>query len=179
MTQYSAAVCNNGDIVSVSVVDPKSRAEDGKPSASQVWSPDVGYAALRPRLLEVDRYCGKCGARVITACEECESPIPSPDVLGGQRSPAAFCNRCGVPYPWATREQRIRRLVDLLDSEEQLDESQRLEVVEAIDILAEPEDEGESAETRVKAGDDSRESHRKRGALLLQSSGLCSRQNCA
>jgi len=58
---------------------------------------------------------------------------------------------CGLPLPWATREQRIQALLNLIDFEESLTEPERLEVSEAIAVLSQ-EESGQDAR-RVRAGE--------------------------
>lgn len=51
-------------------------------------------------------FCPQCGARTITHCPSCNSPIrgeydvPSVFVLGGKYTPPRYCHNCGNPYPW-------------------------------------------------------------------------------
>jgi hypothetical protein len=45
-----------------------------------------------------------------------------------------FCDGCGEPYPWATRQDRIYQLENLLD-EEEIDEPTRLLVREDLERL--------------------------------------------
>jgi hypothetical protein len=53
---------------------------------------------------------------------------------------ASFCWNCGEPHSWATREERVQKLYSLIDDED-LDEADRLTVVEQIALLSAPEDE--------------------------------------
>ncbi|WP_200214996.1 DUF2321 domain-containing protein [Micromonospora coerulea] len=68
--------------------------------------------------------CSECGDLVLGECPECGLRIkgrswaitPRP----GQRPtydehPNKFCDRCSVPYPWASDEQRVRWLLSLLN----------------------------------------------------------------
>jgi hypothetical protein len=98
-------------------------------------------------------FCGYCGARILMNCPSCDAlilgKVQGIPVLGWR--PAVFCWSCGGPYPWATREQRVGKLYNLLDFEE-LDEAQRLTVIEHIAVLTEPVDEV-TDEQRVRAGE--------------------------
>jgi hypothetical protein len=102
----------------------------------------------------VPNFCRECGAPVVTTCSNCSAPI-----LGGyagvlvaaQRQPDPFCWKCGEPYSWATREQRIGRLYNLIDFQDDLDEADRLTIIEEIAVLSKPQDEA-SDEQRVRAG---------------------------
>jgi hypothetical protein len=74
--------------------------------------------------------CTTCGARVLTACPVCDLRIRgkrySPNVVSlVAASRPSFCDGCGVAYPWATREERIFELENLLD-EQQVDEADRV-----------------------------------------------------
>jgi hypothetical protein len=98
-------------------------------------------------------FCGTCGAKIMTVCRACNSPILGLIrglVAPGWR-PTGFCWNCGTPYPWATRQQRVAQLYNLID-EEDLDEADRLTVVEQIAVLSAPEDDV-SNERRAGAGE--------------------------
>lgn len=116
------------------------------------WWSKVLHAADDPT---VPSFCPKCGAPVVTSCEKCGAWL-----LGGHQgvvapsNPDPFCFGCGSPQPWASREQRIGQLYNLIDFEDGLDDAARLEVVEAIAVLSKPEDDGEVTEAdRVRAGE--------------------------
>jgi hypothetical protein len=102
----------------------------------------------------VPSFCGRCGGRVLLGCRSCGAGIAG-QMDGNPRDPqwepAGFCWKCGVPYPWATREQRLAQLYNLIDDED-LDEAERLAVVEQIALLSEPVDEV-SDEDQVRAGE--------------------------
>lgn len=102
----------------------------------------------------VPRFCADCGAPVVTQCESCSSPL-----LGGYRGslspelrpPDPFCYQCGAPHRWASREQRVGHLENLLEFED-LDEATQLAVIEQLAVLTKPVDEVEDA-VQVTAAD--------------------------
>jgi hypothetical protein len=49
-------------------------------------------------------------------------------------APPMFCDGCGEPFPWASRQQRIYHLENLLD-EEDIDDATRLLVMEDLERL--------------------------------------------
>ena len=54
--------------------------------------------------------CPKCGASTITQCPACKANIPGyhhiPSVIRiGSTKVPAFCQECGKPYPWTSRNQ--------------------------------------------------------------------------
>jgi len=80
--------------------------------------------------------CPKCGARVLTACPHCDLRIRGdrfvPGVIGvTSYKPPSFCDDCGSALPWATREERIYELENLLD-EEDIDEAARVVIQDAL-----------------------------------------------
>jgi hypothetical protein len=133
-----AAVCRTGHVRSINVVFPARRLE---------LDPSHPLA----QMTEVDRFCGKCGTSVITACTECEHSIPVPN-YDSAPTIQSHCTRCRAPHPWGNREQRIGQLIAFVDLEENLDAAERLELIEGIDVLSEPEDLGAPIEERVRAG---------------------------
>jgi hypothetical protein len=89
----------------------------------------------------VDAHCTKCGAVIISWCNNCGQRIRGtytvPGVLSLRRYDlVSFCDGCGSPMPWATREDRIYQLENILD-EQELDQASRLQVLEALEQLKE------------------------------------------
>lgn len=60
-------------------------------------------------------FCTKCGAKTITQCPKCSSPIPGDlqdtgVVCIGFNTPAPeFCQHCGEKFPWAKKESKQSR----------------------------------------------------------------------
>lgn len=131
MTTFSLAVCKGGCVVSTYVGDATARTEF---PGGKRWGP----LAIELSHVALPNMCPTCGLPVLTACESCKAPIAATDVLRGVMPPPSFCGNCGEPYPWTSREQRIARLKALLDLEPNLPPANRLELVEQIDVLAQP-----------------------------------------
>jgi hypothetical protein len=103
--------------------------------------------------------CPTCGANVLAGCPHCNWRI-----RGGYVIPAvpfvdeyirpSFCDRCGAAYPWATREERIYELENLLD-EEDIDDADRVVVSDNLRRLREEktlsEKEQRATWERIKA----------------------------
>ena len=99
---------------------------------------------------ESPKYCVYDGSPIMVQCDKCDSDIvcmPQDDAWEA----ASFCWSCGEPHPWATREERVLKLFSLIDDED-LDEADRLTVVEQIAILSAPEEEVPD-ERRLHAGE--------------------------
>lgn len=60
---------------------------------------------------EVGKYCQECGASIHGSCPNCFLTLTP---LGTQQQIPAFCKQCGLPYPWATREQRVFHVQNVL-----------------------------------------------------------------
>jgi len=135
----TSAVCEQGHIITDDVVDAKSRVLMASSQGLQSWSPDVppGRGTSREKL--VPQYCGSCGARVLTECPSCSTPLPSINYLAGEREPYAFCTGCGEPFHWATRGQVVSKIRNLLDLDSTLSDSDRFELIDAIQELVLPE----------------------------------------
>jgi hypothetical protein len=58
--------------------------------------------------------------------------------LGDEYKPPDFCDDCGSPLPWVSRQGRIFELMNLLD-EEELDSAAQLEVREQLEALTSPD----------------------------------------
>jgi hypothetical protein len=83
-------------------------------------------------------FCNVCGAEIVGRCPSCDIRIPGVEhvpgisMIGEEYVPSKFCDGCGEPYPWASRQDRIYQLENLL-GEEQIDEPTRLLVMEDLE----------------------------------------------
>ena len=147
----TSAVCEQGHIISDDVTDAESRVLTAASQSQQVWSPDVPSGrggTTRERL--VPQFCGSCGARVLTQCPNCSAPLLKIKYQAGEREPYAFCSGCGEPFHWATREQVVSRIRNLLDLDSSLSNSDRFELLDAIQELVQP-DTPEAEAPKIKA----------------------------
>lgn len=85
-------------------------------------------------------------------CPSCQARIPGAfkGVVGIAPPPNPFCGKCGSAYPWASREDRIGQLRDLVN-DEGLDPDVRLTVLAALEDLTLP-DETANRKRIEKAG---------------------------
>ena len=79
-------------------------------------------------------FCLECGAPVIGRCPSCKIRVRGsshvPGYLGiDHYEPPRFCDGCGEPLPWATWQDRIYQLENLVQYE-QIDEATKLLVLE-------------------------------------------------
>jgi hypothetical protein len=89
----------------------------------------VETAYIDPRNTDraIAENCSTCGARVLTACPSCglrirgDYHVPGVFVAASPGTPS-FCDGCGSAFPWASREERIYELENLLD-EADIDEA--------------------------------------------------------
>lgn len=95
------------------------------------------------------QYCVYDGSPVISECETCDNEILCM-LQGDDWEAAKFCWSCGEAHAWATREERVRKLYELLESEA-LNEDQRLIALEQLAVLSEPADQT-THEQQVRAG---------------------------
>jgi hypothetical protein len=106
----------------------------------------------------VDTKCPACGARVLVGCLSCglrirgrfhiEPHLAEKHKLDTPWERPTFCDRCGSAHPWATREQRIFELENILD-EEEIDEADRLFLHERLRELREQDDLDERRERQL------------------------------
>ena len=83
--------------------------------------------------------CPTCGADVLARCRHCGLRIRGdyyvPGVIGFKPTDVpAFCDGCGAAHSWATREQRLYELQNILDQED-VDDVDRLWIDEQMDRL--------------------------------------------
>jgi hypothetical protein len=86
--------------------------------------------------------CAQCGADVLVKCRQCGLRIRGRHFTPGRVAftefqPPPFCDGCGSAHPWATRQDRIYELENLLDQEE-IDDADALWVRERLAVLREP-----------------------------------------
>ena len=71
---------------------------------------------------QAQKFCDKCGAHTITACQSCNVDIRGyyhvPGFVGlSEYSPLSFCHNCGEPYPWTRAKLKAaKELADELDN---------------------------------------------------------------
>jgi predicted RNA-binding Zn-ribbon protein involved in translation (DUF1610 family) len=57
-------------------------------------------------------FCTQCGAKTITQCQKCSSPIPGDlqdtgvAVIGFHAPAPEFCQHCGEKFPWTNKESK-------------------------------------------------------------------------
>jgi hypothetical protein len=85
-------------------------------------------------------FCPDCGAEILARCLNCgirirgELHIPGQVWLEENFAPRKFCDSCGEPYPWATRQDRIYQLENILDQQD-IDDTDKLLVREELERL--------------------------------------------
>lgn len=84
--------------------------------------------------------CAECGAEVMTECPHCSYRIRGAAVgfHGADEAPPDFCDKCGGPFPWLSRQGLIYQLENMLDDED-LDPATKLEVREQLEALTSPD----------------------------------------
>jgi hypothetical protein len=88
--------------------------------------------------------CTKCGAAVLTSCPVCGYRIRGSSAGGfGEYHPPDFCDQCGSPMPWASRQARLYELENVLMETPDLTELDKLTISEQIEALTsiDPDDE--------------------------------------
>ncbi|WP_075314090.1 MULTISPECIES: DUF2321 domain-containing protein [unclassified Pseudonocardia] len=83
--------------------------------------------------------CSTCGADVLTSCPACGLRLQGRRhtprvVVATAYEPRPFCDGCGSAMPWATRQQRLYELENILD-QEGIDEADRLWISEQLERL--------------------------------------------
>lgn len=85
MSHYTAAVCEKGHCLT---------------------------AMLRPGVLP-DKFCKKCGKRVLTKCPSCDAKIrgaPFGAISAPGYSAPKYCPQCGAPFPWTLGQLELTKL---------------------------------------------------------------------
>ncbi|WP_165358507.1 DUF2321 domain-containing protein [Haloactinopolyspora alba] len=107
--------------------------------------------------------CPSCGARMLTACRSCGVRIRGDQFVPGvvsfstPRRPS-FCDGCGAAMPWATRQERIHELENLLDEAEEIDEADLVVIQDHLErlresSLSERDEKAAWSEVKRRSGD--------------------------
>lgn len=87
--------------------------------------------------VDPEQKCTQCGAGVVTGCPNCGLRVRGEYYAAGvigfssNYELPGFCDECGSAFPWATREQRIYELENILDQQE-MAEHDRLFIAERL-----------------------------------------------
>jgi hypothetical protein len=102
-----------------------------------------------------DQFCAECGARVISQCPNCKTPIRGDyhsdevAVFATYLVPApAFCFQCGQPFPWTA--EKLRAAKDLADEIEELTSDDRTKLKDALDDISKAGPRNEVGAARIK-----------------------------
>ena len=89
-----------------------------------------------------DNYCFQCGAKTITACPNCNTPlrgyyeVEDLVVLGQETQVESYCYHCGSPYPWTEKALTNAKLI--IQEESSIPKEQRDALIESLpDVIAE------------------------------------------
>jgi hypothetical protein len=92
---------------------------------------------------------------VITVCPECHFRIRGIGrdqngvaEWGGDYAPPQFCDKCGVPHPWAGRRARIYELMNQLDAED-IDPADALRAREDLEALLVSDPDADAEQARL------------------------------
>jgi hypothetical protein len=95
--------------------------------------------------------CPECGASILMACASCGARIrgymKDSVVFGGGFDAPEFCDGCGAPHPWASRQSRFYELENLLEDQD-LDAADALKVRDELEALREDPSDDEQVEVR-------------------------------
>ena len=86
----------------------------------------------------IAKFCIKCGAEVVSECENCHADIRGyyhvPGVIGlFEYNPPKFCHECGTAYPWTAT--RLEALKEIANQTAGLSLKEREELSKSIDDL--------------------------------------------
>ena len=99
------------------------------------------------------QFCTECGAKTITCCSGCNTPIRGKareyGYLGTLQIPA-YCHNCGQPYPWT--ESALNAANTLIQEDELLNEQEKQQFKETLPdlVVLSPTPSTQLAATRFK-----------------------------
>lgn len=76
----------------------------------------------------VETYCSDCGAKTISACPNCNTPIRGDYndeyiVYTNEYKRPSYCFACGNPFPWT--QSSLKSIQELIDFDKQLSEEEK------------------------------------------------------
>lgn len=114
----------------------------------------TAYATSQPE--HCQNHCATCGARTITACESCNTPMRGHYHVDGVISLAntpvpKYCIACGQAFPW--QQAAIENLKDVLEAGDMASADVDLVVLALPDVIHEtPRTEGAALKLRKALG---------------------------
>ena len=67
--------------------------------------------------------------------------------------PSSFCRKCGLPLPWATREDIVSHVENMLADDRELEEGERRLLVDQLDSLRHPPEDSDTWRRQFQALD--------------------------
>lgn len=99
-------------------------------------------------------FCGQCGARAISDCPTCSTPIrgrlQNAGIILSGWGPADYCHACGQPYPWTAA--RIAALAEAIDEADELSGDEKIKLKNSIPDIVVATPKTDTATARLKAG---------------------------
>lgn len=91
--------------------------------------------SMRHSSFTTDKFCSKCGAKIIDACPKCHAPFKGePKNMEAaylvKVKPSSYCYECGKIYPWT--EMQIKAVAEEIKLEMELTEQQQKEAIDAL-----------------------------------------------
>lgn len=95
---------------------------------------------ISPYSKDKQKFCSQCGAKSISSCSYCDTPIPGSSIsdymCNAPYKRPDYCHNCGKPYPWT--EAALANAILLVQEEEAFSEQLKSSIVESLpDIITE------------------------------------------
>jgi hypothetical protein len=87
-------------------------------------------------IYSVGKYCSDCGAVLLNHCPNCNRFLQPVDRFA---KPAPFCLECGLPLPWASRQEIVFHVQNQLDNSDLAEGDRRALHDELNDLLQAPD----------------------------------------
>lgn len=111
-----------------------------------------GFSVREPQ--HNKKFCDKCGAKVIAACNDCGAIIKGgywtskmPPILHNYKVPK-FCDNCGKPYPWI--DASVAGVKDLLNTINGISDKEKGEFIEDLNNIIRENPNTENSSNKVK-----------------------------
>jgi hypothetical protein len=96
-------------------------------------------------------FCPECGAKTITKCPSCSTPIPGYELDSMSLAPykrPGFCVECGKSYPWT--EKLLQSAADTADLVEGLNDAEKAMLKRSLEEIIRGTPSADTAAQKVK-----------------------------
>jgi hypothetical protein len=127
---------------------------DGYQTAAVCLNGHTATSAIEYHSDDPGKFCGDCGAKIISNCPSCSAKIRGDYYVQGVfgvadvYTPSAYCYQCGNPFPWTA--EKLKAAKEIADELEGLNDEERTKLKAALDDVTRDSPRNEITASRIK-----------------------------